>query len=185
MLYIICTSFMYTVFLALLSALCLLPKIGFSSQWGKLLGTLSQTSTAQTMGIYVNIPIAYNIVSQYTPLRAMALSGLLMWLVCVFLGMLIFAVSGAVNKTLGLALASGFALTDYVVHVFMLSVWPFYISPVSWAGLQNLSGGAKPSVSYAILVLTGLIVLLVCWIACSASSSRSLMFDNTQEVWHV
>ncbi len=135
--YIAILSFLYLLVIFLSSILPLLPNIEFQMGWGKIWGTLARTA----VGYQYRIPFTANdyIISVYTPLQAVALSFLLSWGCCVWLGLLTYFLNNATGSYIGTFLSAGFVLMDITVANEWLP-WFYKISPVTLAQLQALSG---------------------------------------------
>jgi len=154
-LYIIGASAVYFLIAILLSILFLSSNMQWSSEWGKVFGTLAQTdieSIAQ---------VPYKVQFLYSPIQAMAMSFLFSWMIGVFLGIVIFAVNMNFNRAWGSVLASAF-----IVMVVFARNAPFivtYFSPVSWASLDIIDptdATKYPSVLFAGITLCVMIIIL-------------------------
>ena len=93
-LYIIVSSFLYTLFHLLLTIIFNIQYMQWGTTWGDVLGN------AGTSGIMVNLNIRYttvgisaSIIRYFTPAQAMFFSFILMWLSFIFIGMLIYAIN--------------------------------------------------------------------------------------------
>jgi len=159
--YIMLASALYFLFIALISVMMLLPNLTFSSEWGKILGTLALTDAGTQFN--VALPISYQLQLTYTPIAAMAWSLLLNWLVGTFLGLLMFVLNMRLTRELGAVVAAALVFLQYFcfdANGFFL----WHLSPVSWASLGNLDTthtSALPSLTYAVSVLIGLNLMLI------------------------
>lgn len=79
-LYLAVASFLYTIFTFLMTLLLLLPKLELQFDWGKVIGTLVQTTTGSEFGI--SIPFDRYVYFGYSPMGATGISLLL----CFFRG---------------------------------------------------------------------------------------------------
>ena len=79
MLYIWLLSLIYAIVISLLPVLMMIPHIEWTAGWGKLLGTLAQTNA---LGLSIN----YTIIAHFSPLEAMTLTILAVWLNAVQIG---------------------------------------------------------------------------------------------------
>ena len=160
-LYIMVASALYFLFIALISTLLMLPNLTFSSEWGKIFGTLALTDAGSQFKI--NLPISYKLQLTYTPIAAMAWSFFLNWLIGTFLGLLMFVLNMRFTREIGAIVATFLVILQYFcfsANGFLL--WHF--SPVSWASLENLDithTSALPSITYAVSVLIGLNLILI------------------------
>lgn len=126
-LYIFIASALYQLFIAAGAALLLAGDLAWTADWGKVLGTLSQTQR----GMAVGIKLTDTVVRNFSPAQAMLLAFALCWMVMVVFGMVIFTVNLMLPRLWGAVFASILAL-----------VMPFsmnasgktmqYFSPGSW-----------------------------------------------------
>jgi hypothetical protein len=160
-LYIMLASTLYFLFIALISVLMLMPNLTFSSQWGKILGTLALTDAGNQFEI--GLPISYQLQLTYTPIAAMVWSFFMNWLVGTFLGLLMFVFNMHFKREIGAVVATALVFLEYFcfeANGFLL----FSLSPVSWASLDNLDTShtsALPSLTYAVTALLGLNLMLM------------------------
>lgn len=135
--YIVMLSFLYMLTLLLFSILPLLPNMEFRNGWGKIWGTLARF----TVGSQYGIPFSVDdyIIGVYTPLHATALSFLLSWACCVWLGLMTYFLNNATCSYIGTFISAGFVLMDITVANEWLP-WFYKISPVTLAQLQALKG---------------------------------------------
>lgn len=158
-LYIMLGSLCYFLFVAVVSALLLLPHLTFAGGWGKIWGTLAQTDA----GSHLQLAVSYSLQANYTPLAAMAWSLLLSWLAGVFLGLLLFVLNMRLARELGAVVGAALALLTYFcrdANGFLL----YYFSPLSWASLGNLDVAQTsllPSTTYAVCALVALNIILI------------------------
>lgn len=159
--YIMLASAIYFLFIFLVSVLFLLPNITFSSEWGKVLGTLGITDAGNQFN--VSLGISYALQHNYSPIAAMAWSLLMAWLVGTFLGLLIFVLNMRFTREIGVVVSTALVFLQYfcfVVGGFLL----YSLSPVSWANLNMLDTthtSALPSVTYAVSALISLSLILI------------------------
>lgn len=168
-LYIFASSFLYTFFVFLMTVLCCLPNLQFSTGWGKIFKTLAVTGIGSQFGISFSVPQI--LVQNDTPLAAMGEQILLLWLVGCFLGFLIFTFNLFLPRIYGIIFASLLVLLDMFADFYSISHgisgnMIYFFSPVSWANLnilKNRPNDILPSFSY---VCTALIVLIIIFIVC-------------------
>lgn len=168
-LYIFLASLLFTAALYFFSILFLIPNLSFSLEWGKIIrmlsmGSISSQEFISTYGM--GIGVSASILSNYMPLQATAISLLLTWLDCVFLGLLMFLVNLRFPRGLGAIIASIFVCFTFFVSQFsngFSSQYIYYFSPVSWSNLENIKireTEIRPTFTYAVCVLFALIVIL-------------------------
>lgn len=153
--YLVFASALYVITVILLSIIFLVPYLTFNMDWGKVLGTLSQTEA------YTGIYIPYKIQLNYSPVQAMILSFISSWIVCVFLGMIMLFFNINFRHTIGNLISC--ALIAMVIFARNSPFIVTYFSPVSWASLDIIdptNTTKYPSILLVFSVLGILIVLL-------------------------
>lgn len=162
-LYIIAASFIYYLFILVISILSTSIYGGFSMEWGKCLFTLAETNIA----IAHNCPfvdISSLIVDYFTPLQAVGFTFLVSWLNAVLIGMTIFTCNYLTNiKYLGISISAFMIVFSWFVLNTGLPVLVHY-SPTSWITLDNIDIGGKttnPGFSYCITFYLICIILLI------------------------
>ncbi len=162
--YVMIASLIYVLFLVLVSILCLLPNIDFSGEWGKVYNTLAQTNAGPEYGVF--IPISYNIILSYTPLEAMLLTSLMLFLETVFVGLVMFALN-LVTKRIG-GIFAGLLLAFMPAFASVVGTMQFYyFAPTAWANLSMMDTNVQtmyPSLAYAVCFLLISITFLVMFI---------------------
>jgi len=159
--YVVFTSFIWVVFLFIVSILCLLPNLDFSWEWGKVYRTLAQTNAAAEFS--VNLAVSYDIILGFTPIQATIYSFVLVFLEMTFLGMLIFTFSAVFSRSI--ALFTSFILA-FMPAGLALSGMPafYYFTPTAWSDLLLFVPGNSldyPPLNYCILFLTISIIVLI------------------------
>lgn len=135
--YIIALSFLYVLMILLISILSLLPNLEFRDGWGKVWGTLARSMAIRQYGI--QFIVDDYLVGAYTPIQATALSFLLSFECCVWLGLLTYFLNYVTRGYWGTFISAGFVLMDITVANEWLP-WFYKISPVTLAQLQALKG---------------------------------------------
>jgi hypothetical protein len=158
--YVAVASLLFVLFLVLLSFLFLLPHVDLANGWGRVLNTLAQTSAGTEYG---GMPISYAVMFKYSPVTALVLAALILYLQTVFVGTAMFALNmigkrgaGVVG---GLLLAFMPGVADLIgTH----SV--YYFAPTTWANLTvlEMSGtSGRPPLAFALGTLAGLIAVSI------------------------
>lgn len=135
--YIVVLSFLYVFMILVFSILPFLSNIDFRNSWGKIWGTLARSMA----GVNYGIPFSADdyVIGAYKPLQATALSFLLSWGCCIWLGLLTYLVNSLSGSYVGTFLSAGFVMMDVTVANEWLP-WFYKISPVTLAQLQALKG---------------------------------------------
>ncbi len=171
-LYIILSSLVYTVFVFAITILCSLPRIEFSLKWGKIFKTLALTDAAAQFGVILSVPDS--LMLHYSPIKAILVELLLIWLIGSFLGLMILVLNIHFPRIIGVGCASLFVFLDMFADFYRISHGYtsnliYFFSPVSWANLTVLQSGPselQPSLPYAftallLLIINFLIIALV------------------------
>ena len=159
-LYIMCGTAIYFMFIIILSILIISPIMFFSDSWGKILSTLAQTNAGNSFNI--PLQISYQIQSSYSPIQAFCLSIILNWCCGTILGLIIFITNIYYKKSVGAAVSFMVVCLDMVIKNALPS-YMYKISPVSMARLTVLdpSGiSVRPTNIYAYFIFLLTIVLL-------------------------
>lgn len=157
-LYLIIASILYTAFAFLMMLLLLLPKLELQFDWGKVIGTLVQTTTGSEFGI--SIPFDRYIYFGYSPVGATGLSVLLCFSVVLFLGVLMFYLNLRVNRMVGTIVSGLLVLWQLVIRKTATALIRF--SPVSWMklGQIDLDGSTVyPNLPYVLIGLYAMILI--------------------------
>lgn len=156
--YIAASSVIYTLFLYLLTLLLLFPQLDFSTEWGKVIGTLAQTNAGFSSG--VSIPFDRYIFLGYSPMLATFLSLFLCFSVVFFLGMLMFYLNLRINRAVGTIMCALLVLWQVVIRKTATVLIRY--SPVSWMKLGQIDINGTtlyPNLTYVLVALYGMIVL--------------------------
>lgn len=159
-LYIAIISLLYVMLIFIVSVLAVLPNIEFDIEWGKTWGSLALGG----FGIQFRIPFSVNeyIIGAYSPLQATAVSFLLEWACCVFLGLVTYFFNNATNTMIGSLIAAAFVFLDITIA----NEWSyaFYqISPVTMAQIHTLTSSKSMyglTLAYAVQFFAVSIILL-------------------------
>ena len=175
MLYIICGSFFYALFMLLSSIVVNIGHIQMGASWGKSLILAGTTNICSTLGIqYDTVQISSIIVKYYTPAQAMLWSFLFLWMICIILGLIIYDFNILFQSNIvGLFVAGFLILFTAVVDGIQQLIW---YSPVSWSSLNNIDVAkttSLPGIYFVLFVYIGAILALL---IAGAVLSRSRRF---------
>lgn len=161
--YIIISSFIVSITIWFVGTILGVGTMSFSDDWGTVIRSLA--------GQYI---IRERIVRQYSPIAASALALLLSTLVFSFIGLLFFILNLSTTPVLGTISVGFFCLLDFFNLFFLQdAAWLFFCSPISWANLDQLGVNNRPSVSFAIVMLLG-IILILCILILRKSSQMDI-----------
>lgn len=175
MLYIICGSFFYALFMLLSSIVVNIGHIQMGTSWGKSLILAGTTNICSVLGIqYDTVQISSIIVKYYTPAQAMLWSFLFLWMICIILGLIIYDFNILFQSNIVGLFAAGFLiLFTAVVDGIQQLIW---YSPVSWSSLNNIDVAkttSLPGIYFVLFVYIGAILALL---IAGAVLSRSRRF---------
>lgn len=175
MLYIICGSFFYALFMLLSSIVVNIGHIQMGTSWGKSLILAGTTNICSILGIqYDTVQISSIIVKYYTPAQAMLWSFLFLWMICIILGLIIYDFNILFQSNIvGLFVAGFLILFTAVVDGIQQLIW---YSPVSWSSLNNIDVAkttSLPGIYFVLFVYIGAILALL---IAGAVLSRSRRF---------
>ena len=160
-LYICLAAGIYTLIPLLMSLVFVIPRLDCNWEWGMLINTLSESSaviTSQT-GIELSFVIDPEILN-LNPLQAMGITFVFEWLVTLFIGCVMLFFRLLVGKMGGIIAAGvlvGMTMFAMFLGGILIGSWLIYISPASWCSIGLLDwfgGGAQPSPTYALIVLS-------------------------------
>ncbi len=158
-LYIGVLSLLYTAIVSVLPAVFAVPKLSLANEWGRLIGSLGQTSLASQSGL---TSLSYIIMSRYSPLEAMGIAGLAAWLNAVLVGVVSYAANLLLKQGAGAVICMAMGLTPVIISGALppVSYFAYYLSPPSWINPENYNRkgyGAAPSPLYIYLAFAVLI----------------------------
>ncbi len=175
MLYIICGSFFYALFMLLSSIVVNIGHIQMGASWGKSLILAGTTNICSVLGIqYDTVQISSIIVKYYTPAQAMLWSFLFLWMICIILGLIIYDFNILFQSNIVGLFAAGFLIL-FTAVVDGIQQWIWY-SPVSWSSLNNIDVAkttSLPGIYFVLFVYIGAILALL---IAGAVLSRSRRF---------
>lgn len=175
MLYIICGSFFYALFMLLSSIVVNIGHIQMGASWGKSLILAGTTNICSILGIqYDTVQISSIIVKYYTPAQAMLWSFLFLWMICIILGLIIYDFNILFQSNIVGLFVAGFLIL-FTAVVDGIQQWIWY-SPVSWSSLNNIDVAkttSLPGIYFVLFVYIGAILALL---IAGAVLSRSRRF---------
>jgi len=187
LLYVLLTSFLYTIINYGITLISFLPYIDFTWDWGKVIRTLAMNpASAHEKGISLTVWIQDSIVTFFSATEATLISLGLFFLVTLFIGIVIFSLNLVIGKTSGIIAAGILVFISYFsifVGRLTIGLRVYYFSPLSWASLQYIdwhSSGKAPSFRYAIVFLL-VSSLLLSIISTISFSKKDINIDEGVE----
>lgn len=164
--YIIIASFLFLLSLQSFIILALLPTISFTTEWGSLLYTISQTSVE---GFIPIIGVAFSVIDTYSAIEATLLSFFIVWLEGIFIGSLLFFLNIQFKRIVGTGVGCFYAFSFFMIKMLVQKnpmLWK--IVPCVWMDIVALAGretGKHPGAVSAIIGLLLMITFLVIGLA--------------------
>lgn len=180
LLYIFFASLLYTVTNYLITVIAFIPRIDFTSDWGKIIRTLAlNPASAMEKGIEKTVNIQNGIVSTFSAIEATLISLGLFFLVTFFIGIVIFSLNLMIGKMSGL-IAIGILVFISYFSIFVgrltIGLKVFYFSPLSWTSLQYVDwygSGEAPSFLYVVVFLLGT-SLILCFLSIVSFAKKDI-----------
>ncbi len=161
MLYIFFMSFLYTAVCCILPVVMMVPRLGWTIGWGKVLGTLTDAAASYYVGLK---PISEALMVHYSPVTATLLTGLSIWLNTMLIGYVNFTLNFTVWNGLGAVLSAVIGLSPLLISKLANYTRGYYLSPPLWMSLEYYRWkgyGYGVTFSYAYLFLTVSILALI------------------------
>lgn len=170
-LYIFMITFIYLVFIVLMSIIGLKGNVIFSADWGKIWGTLARTNAAQQFG--VQFDVNEYIIGRYNAMPAIINSFLLEWVCFIWLGLCMYFMNSISKKGLGILIDGLFIFLDAMIY----NSWTpqaYRFSPVTLSQLSvytkgNLYYGISLNYAYFFYLITNIIWILLIVLCCGKS----------------
>lgn len=160
--YIVAVSAVYNLFILFSVFVTSIPSAEISTNWGKLLNTISVSNASLSAG-YPFLSASRFVITWFTPLQAVWFTFLLSWLMSIMIGMLVYFFNSITNtKSVGVTVCSLIIIFSCYIEVFGNNKM-LWFSPVSWCTLDKLDVGGKtsnPSFYYCIAFFLIIEVLL-------------------------
>lgn len=177
-LYILSLSFIYVVFLCVVSLAAMAGKLDFEmDSWGKIWGTLARTNAPTQFG--VKIVISDYLLGKYEPVSAMLSTFLLTWGCYFFLGLLIYFCNLHIKGGSGIILSGILVFLDVMIY----NSWTpgaYRFSPLTLVKLTTYTNYHKHfglSLTYAaVFFLSGITVM--CLIIVLMAGKRERDYDK-------
>lgn len=136
----ICYLWLGSVFLTIISVgISLIPLIGqivLQDGWGKIYGTLAQTTAGEVFGI--SLQVSYQIILDYTPIEALLYVFVILILLSCLIGKVLFLFGLWYKRVIGTTIVVGMILFSAVLDL-LGGYKPLFFSPISWVSLSNLT----------------------------------------------
>ena len=163
MAYIWLLALLYAAGLALIPVLMLIPHVGWTESWGKILGSLAQTSAAAQLGMK---NLNYLTMAQYESFQAMLLTCAAIWMNAALIGMVNY-VFNLYRRGAGAVVSAVIGLSPLLlIRLASNHRIAYYISPPLWMNpsvYRYKEYGVGPTPAYAFGVLLGVIFFCMVW----------------------
>lgn len=190
-LYIIMVTFLYLVFITVVSTLVVLPVATFGESWGEVISAFGFGSDGipprELSGKYeVFLAVPMETIGQFYPAGAQMYTFLTAWASFVFLGILQYLVS-FVSKSmfLGVASAAIFVFLDPIFNELSsggMFYWTTKLSPVCWVSTDLLQLADDSKVLTIPYVITMFAILIVALLFAIRMASKKIMIEVRGEV---
>nr|WP_305142339.1 hypothetical protein [uncultured Acetatifactor sp.] len=168
--YIVKISILYMGCLVAATIMPFWGHINWANEWGKIWGTLGKTNAGAEFG--VKLSVSQNIIRQYEPVDALAISILLEFSCVLCIGLLIYFGNKMTGKSVGTFLGAWIAVLDICVSNDWMD-WAYGFSPVSLAQLGLFHGFApKWGINLAYAEKFFMIAIVSLSALCMASNYR-------------
>lgn len=173
LLYIFVASLIYTLTSIFCSFIMIIGKVDWTLDWGRAIYTAGDPNNGGLAD--------QKILHYFDPITAMFYSAFLMWMTCIFIGLLVYVINAATQRN-GYGVMAGcfFIMWDYVYPSFTAFNpglrWIRYVSPVTWCsiGKINIQGETYgPNITYILCAYAVLIIGL---------SAAAVMISRKQEI---
>lgn len=157
-LYVVCLSFMYQLFVFVASIVVCAPYIAISNQWGTAIETYARGLAG---GIQAGVSGGmYGVISNYNPIEALLMEVLISFLICVIVGMIVMCFNILFDGYVGTIVASVFVVLDAFLESFYEPAIDKLLAklPIVWV---SLSGFIEGNVSYSSACKNSIVIILV------------------------
>lgn len=127
---VIMQAFTLTVLTFAATVLVFVPRLRFESDWGSIIDTMAYSENIWEYNLIGNpSPV---ILEKYTPLQAMLLCFLLVWIVSAVIGLLMFVLSLYGSRIAAVSAAVVLTGMNLSEAKFITSSWLPYVTPFNW-----------------------------------------------------
>ncbi len=177
---IIMQAFTLTIVTFIASAVVFIPRLQIETGWGKVINTLAYSSSRFDYDIIT--PSAF-IIEKYSPLQAMLICFVIVWLVSSVIGLLMFCISLYWNRVAAIAIAvidAGFTMSQ---SAWLPLYWLPYVALFNWcrigtAGEAIGNGHFYPSTYVCIGICC---VLFICGVIAIMIRAKRIEFNWNKE----
>lgn len=160
-LYIFCSSLIYTLFILFVSVLALWDKLDFDTVgWGKIWGTLARTNASYQFG--VKLSVSDYLLGKYEPEFAVPFTFFVVWACYFFIGLVMYFCNLHIKRGSGIIFAGICVFFDTMVYN-SWTPWAYLFSPLSLAKLTTFTNYHKHfglTISYAgIFMAAGILIM--------------------------
>ena len=136
-----------------------IPRLSFTWEWGKVLGTLAYTDASYQFPVPVSFPVT--VMSGMEPPAAAAITFLLTWMSAFLLGISVLFVNWCFHSSMGAGAGLFWIFLDLTAENLLNHQW-LRFSPVSLSRMSNLMGRYHYlTPAWAILFSGGILVLMI------------------------
>ena len=160
-------AFIYVACIVVASLIPYITHINLSNEWGKIWGTLGKTNAGSQYGI--DLLISQNIMNNYKPISAFAISFMLEFCSIFWIGLIIYFGNKITNAAVGTIVGIIFSMFDICIANDWMD-YAYMFSPMSLAQLDLYYGYAAKwglNIEYTIkfFVVTLTILCILCIVA--------------------
>ena len=131
---IILQGFTLTALTMVASVLVFVPMINFDGEWGKIIYTMAFSDNIYEYALFSKLSNV--ILIKYSPIEAMLLCFLMVWLVSSLIGLLMFVISLYANRVLAISSAAIITGLNLSNAKFIVAKWLPYVIPFYWCRIS-------------------------------------------------
>ena len=177
------TAFFYTILIAVVSALIVLPITSLTELWGSTISGLMNASAAEKARWLNNLVIPQAVTERLYPEGSFVITFFTAWLSFWTIGMLMLLFNYITNsKRSGITLAVFLVLLDPIVTFLCqnrIRRWWYYLSPVNWSSIENwdITGLDRP-LTVCFVVSGYLFVILCAFLALISRKKKEISWEG-------